>query len=61
MARHRVRDSADTYAGLLESVTRLHATTLAGHLGLEHTGPLTPVLGDALPHHLQVRMPPAAG
>ncbi|MEH0515198.1 hypothetical protein QBC31_31490 [Streptomyces sp. B21-079] len=58
-ARHRVRAAADAYAGLLETVTRLHATTLADHLGLEHTGPLTPVLGDVLTHHLQVRMPPA--
>jgi hypothetical protein len=51
-ARSRIRATVDTYAGLVESAARLHATTLAGALGIVHTGPLTPELGDALYRHL---------
>jgi hypothetical protein len=48
-AHHRIRTTTDTYATLLETTTRLHATALATQLGIDHTGPLTPQLGHTLP------------
>ncbi|MGK8486978.1 hypothetical protein [Nocardia asiatica] len=52
-AHHRIGTTADTYATLLESATRLHATTLATQLGIDHTGPLNPQLGHTLTRHLR--------
>ncbi|MEU6831523.1 hypothetical protein ABZ894_22985 [Nocardia beijingensis] len=52
-AHHRIRTTADTYATLLESATRLHATTLATQLGIDHTGPLDRQLGHTLTRHLR--------
>lgn len=54
-ARHRIRSTSDTYATLLETTTRLHATALAVQLGLDHAGPLTPQLGHTLTGHLRGR------
>ncbi|WP_280423367.1 hypothetical protein [Nocardia carnea] len=56
-ARHRIRGTSDTYATLLETTTRLHATALATQLGIDHTGPLTPQLGHTLTRHLHSRPP----
>ncbi|MEU6191836.1 hypothetical protein [Nocardia sp. NPDC047038] len=52
-AHHRIRATTDTYATLLENATRLHTTTLATQLGIDHTGPLGPHLGHALTRHLR--------
>ncbi|GIH23463.1 hypothetical protein Aph01nite_17730 [Acrocarpospora phusangensis] len=60
-ARHRTRGTVDVYARLLEAATRLHAGELARRLGLEHDGPLTPEVGDALTRLLHSEPPmPAA-
>ncbi|MET8178647.1 hypothetical protein [Streptomyces sp. NPDC005336] len=57
-ARYRIRTTTDTYAQLLEAAARLHATDLAAQLGIAHTGPADPTLGDALTHQLRTRTPP---
>ncbi|MFJ9250150.1 hypothetical protein [Streptomyces sp. NPDC101776] len=48
IARHRIRSTIDAYAGLVEAAARVHATTLAAQLGIDHTGPLSTDLGDLL-------------
>ncbi|WP_331769520.1 hypothetical protein OG948_37820 (plasmid) [Embleya sp. NBC_00888] len=48
----RTRAVADTYATLLEAAARVHARSLAEHLGLTTAGPLTHVSGDTLTRHL---------
>ncbi|MBO0914951.1 hypothetical protein [Streptomyces laculatispora] len=53
--RYRVRSATDTYAQLLEAAARLHATDLAAQLGIDHDGPLSPILGDALTRQLRTR------
>ena len=62
-AWQRTRTTADTYALLLETAARLHTGDLARHLGIDHTGLLTPDVGEALTHllHTQPPPPPAAG
>ncbi|MGW5381071.1 hypothetical protein [Nocardia sp. NPDC003963] len=57
-AHHRIRTTTDTYATLLETATRLHATALAAQLGIDHTGPLTAQLGHTLTHRLRSRPAP---
>ncbi|WP_051832502.1 hypothetical protein [Streptomyces katrae] len=56
--RQRTRTAADGYATLLEAATRLHARDLAGPLGMEPPGPLTPEVGGALGLHLAPSPPP---
>jgi hypothetical protein len=56
-ARYRIRVATDSYATLLEATSRLHATTLAGRLGIEHSGPADPNLGHAITRHLRTRLP----
>ena len=48
VARHRIRSTVDAYAGLVEAAARIHATTLAAQLAIDHTGPLSSDLGDLL-------------
>ncbi|MFF5131061.1 hypothetical protein ACFY41_29575 [Streptomyces syringium] len=60
IARHRIRTTTSDYADLLEAATRLQAVTLAQTLGIDHTGPLTDRLGDAVTFHLTPK-PPAGG
>ncbi|MDE1672561.1 hypothetical protein [Nocardia gipuzkoensis] len=58
-ARNRIRASVDAYAQALEATTRLYATTLAGELGIGHTGSLTKELGGALTRALRASpLPP---
>ncbi|MFE6846471.1 hypothetical protein [Streptomyces sp. NPDC057686] len=57
-SRQRTRSAADGYATLLEAATRLHARDLAGLLGMDPPGPLTPEAGDALGLHLAPSPPP---
>ncbi|WP_392675829.1 hypothetical protein [Streptomyces sp. LN785] len=54
----RIRSAADSYALLLEAAMRVHATALARHLGLDHTGPLTREVGDELTRLLAPSPPP---
>ncbi|UXY25986.1 hypothetical protein [Streptomyces sp. HUAS TT20] len=54
----RTRAAADTYALLLEAVTRVHVGDLARHLGLDFTGPLTREAGDDLTRLLAHSPPP---
>ncbi|MET9388449.1 hypothetical protein ABZY09_47725 [Streptomyces sp. NPDC002928] len=54
----RTRTTTDTYALLLEATACLHIRSLADHLGLDPTGPLTPETGDALTRHLTPTPPP---
>ncbi|MFJ8929937.1 hypothetical protein ACIRLA_25475 [Streptomyces sp. NPDC102364] len=56
-AWQRTRNATETHALLLEAATRLHAGDLARHLGLEHTGPLTRPIGDALTSLLHTQPP----
>lgn len=56
-ARYRFRSAVDTYAQLLEAAARLHTTDIAAQLGIEHTGPADPALGDAVTHQLRTRTP----
>lgn len=58
-ARYRIHTAVDTYAQLLEAAVRLHLVDLAAPLGIDHTGPAAPGLGDALMHQLRPRTPPA--
>ncbi|MFF2519778.1 hypothetical protein [Streptomyces sp. NPDC058086] len=62
-ARYRFRSAVDAYTRLLEAAIRLHATDLAAQLGIDHSGPPDPVLGNALSQHLGSRAPtpPASG
>ncbi|WP_351233330.1 hypothetical protein [Streptomyces sp. NPDC002133] len=60
ISRHRIRTAVDIYAQLLEAVTRLHAVDLARHLGIDHTGPLTPGVGTTLTALLRTQPPPPA-
>ncbi|MEU1409488.1 hypothetical protein ABZ471_45975 [Streptomyces sp. NPDC005728] len=62
-SRYRFRSAVDAYAQLLEAAVRLHATDVAAQLGMDHSGPPDPVLGDALNHCLGFRAPspPASG
>ncbi|MER0241291.1 hypothetical protein AAHZ94_04480, partial [Streptomyces sp. HSW2009] len=57
-AQARTRAATHTYALLLEATTRVHAHHLAGHLGLDPTGPLTPDIGDTLTRYLTPTSPP---
>ncbi|OIJ66464.1 hypothetical protein [Streptomyces mangrovisoli] len=59
-ARSRIRGAVDTYAQLLEAAARLHATDLAVRLGIAHTGPLDPALGEALTRQLRPRPSPTS-
>ncbi|MGW1892226.1 hypothetical protein ACWCP6_18490 [Streptomyces sp. NPDC002004] len=59
-ARYRIRAAIAVDALLREAATRLHAAELARHLGIDHTGPLTPQLGDTLTHLLHTRPPASA-
>lgn len=52
-AWRRARTAADTYALLIEAVTRLYTTDLARSLGIDHTGPLNQQIGWALTCLLQ--------
>jgi len=54
----RIRVTADTHATLLEAATRLHTSELARQLGVEHTTPLTPHIGDVLTDLLHARQSP---
>lgn len=56
-SRYRVRSATAAYAQLLEAAARLHATDLAAQLGIAHTGPPDPTLGDALTQQLRLRGP----
>ncbi|WP_053711755.1 hypothetical protein [Streptomyces sp. NRRL B-3648] len=56
-ARHRFRGSIDTYAQLMEASARLHLTDLTTQLGIDHTGPVDAVLGEALTQHVRPRTP----
>ncbi|MFB7051873.1 hypothetical protein ACFCXT_01825 [Streptomyces vinaceus] len=56
--RHRTRSAADTYATLLEAATRLYARDLAGPLGVDLPGPLTPEAGGDLGLRLAPSPPP---
>ena len=60
IAGQRVRSATDLYAQLLEAAVRLHTTDLAARLGIDHTGPLEPALGDTLTSRLRARpaLPP---
>lgn len=60
-AGYRIRGATDTYAQLLEAAARLHTTDLATQLGIAHTGPADPTLGDALTHQLRTRTPGPPG
>ncbi|WP_406368152.1 hypothetical protein [Streptomyces sp. NBC_01546] len=62
-ARHHLRSATDTCAQLLEAAARLHTTALAAQLGIDHTGPPDPALGDALTRQLRTCTPnpPASG
>ncbi|MFI0155766.1 hypothetical protein [Streptomyces lydicus] len=62
-ARYRIRSAIDTYAQLLEAAVRLHITDLAAQLGIDHTGPAGPALGDVLTDQLRTRTstPPTSG
>ncbi|WP_406440597.1 hypothetical protein OHB14_16930 [Streptomyces sp. NBC_01613] len=53
----RTRAATETYALLLEAAVRLHTPDLARHLGMDHTGPLTPETGAGL-NHLLLANPP---
>ncbi|MBT2458044.1 hypothetical protein [Streptomyces sp. ISL-86] len=55
-ARRRVRGAADAYARLLEAAALLHTTDLAAQLGIDHSGPADPALGDALTEQLRIRV-----
>jgi hypothetical protein len=57
-AWQRTRTAVDTYAHLVEATARLHLAAVAGHLGIQHTGPPTPALGATLTHHLRTQPPP---
>ena len=59
-AWRRTRTATDIYALLLEAATRLYSGDLARHLGLPHSGPLSPETGDALTRLLQGRRPSPA-
>ncbi|MFD8547183.1 hypothetical protein [Streptomyces sp. NPDC059649] len=59
-ARYRIHTAVDTYAQLLEAAARLHVVDLAASLAIDHTGPVTPALGDALMQQLRPRTPLAA-
>ncbi|MFF8594449.1 hypothetical protein ACF061_23950 [Streptomyces sp. NPDC015220] len=54
----RVRATADAYALLVEAAAHLHLRTLADHLGLEYTGPMSPEDGDRLTNLLRPPVPP---
>jgi hypothetical protein len=56
-AWQRIRSATAAYAELLEAATRLHTRALADQLGIPHTGPLDPSVGDALTQHLRTRPP----
>jgi hypothetical protein len=56
-ARFRIRNTTDTYAQLMEAAARLHAADLAAQLGIDHSGPADPALGDALMHQIHTRSP----
>lgn len=51
----RARSATETYAALVEATARLHTTTLATALGLDHTGPLNRDTGWAVTCLLQGR------
>ncbi|WP_405829284.1 hypothetical protein [Streptomyces sp. NBC_00105] len=57
-AWQRTRTATDTHALLVEATARQYAGDLARHLGIEHAGPLTPHLGDALTRLLFTQPPP---
>lgn len=46
VAGRRTRSATDGYARLVEAAVRLHTRELAHHLGIDHTGPLSPDVGD---------------
>jgi hypothetical protein len=56
-ARYRMRAGADDYARLLETAGRLYIPTLAGALGISHTGPLDRELGTAVTEQLRTAIP----
>lgn len=49
----RLRDAIGRYARSLEAIVRLTVIGLAGDLGIDHAGRLTPWLGATLTRHLQ--------
>ncbi|OPG13481.1 hypothetical protein [Microbispora sp. GKU 823] len=53
----RARTAVDAYAELVEATVRLRTAALAGDLGLEHTGPLSPATGKAVTDLLRHRGP----
>lgn len=60
IARHRIRDAADTYATLLEAAVRVHAGELVQTLGIEGTDPASIQAGDKLMSLLRSTVPVAA-
>ena len=56
-ARRQTRTAADTYALLLEATVALHTGDLAQRLGIDHTGPLTLDIGDAVSDALHPPQP----
>lgn len=56
-ARRRSRVAAEAYAQLVEAAVRLHTGDLARALGIEHSGTLSPDIGDALGDLLESRLP----
>ncbi|MGW0556522.1 hypothetical protein ACWDZ6_20310 [Streptomyces sp. NPDC002926] len=57
-AWQRTRTATDTHALLVEATARQYAGDLARHLGIDHLGPLTPHIGDALTRLLFTQPPP---
>jgi hypothetical protein len=57
-AWQHTRTATDTYAQLLEAATRLHTNDLARQLGINHTEPLNPAMGDTLTDLLRTQPPP---
>jgi hypothetical protein len=54
-AKNRIVTATENYAVLLETTSRLYLGDLVRHLGIDHTGPLTPGTGEILTEFLASR------